>query len=42
VTLARDPASASAPDRSGPAATKVIVGAAGGCAVAAAEVDDLP
>lgn len=35
MTVAREPASASAPDRSGLAAKRVIVGAVGGCAAAA-------
>ncbi len=35
MTVAREPASAGAPDRSGLAARRVIVGAVGGCAAAA-------
>jgi hypothetical protein len=35
VTVAREPPSASAPDRCGLAAKRVIVGAVGGCAAAA-------
>ena len=35
MTVAREPACASAPDRSGLAAKRVIVGAVGGCAAAA-------